>query len=770
MASASRNSASSRFRRAASSANCASRIASSERSRPSLEAQQNVALAHAVAVAHQDLAHRAALDMLDHPVSALDFDQAGGDDRARDRGEQAPAEEAADQDHRPAEPEHHAPARREASGAGPPRHSHALPRGLRHSHALPREPRDGGDALSARIRAVAPRCVRRDRLGRGSRKGRDLSVACLRGAALGRRQSAAALLRACLQAPDRRLAAARRGGHRAPGLHHIHPVALRERTVPVGHDHRRAAALLVPLHRARERHRPLGVQVGIGLVHHHQHGRAVEGAGRRDALALAAGERRAPCRHLEVVAAGQPQDHLVRAGALGRIDHVLVPGGGRHAGDVLRHGPLEEHHLLRQVADMLAQRRAVLVELRAVEAHRAAGRPPDAGERPRQRGLARGRRPRDSRRLARLEPEGCAAHRRRPGAGRRHREPLRLQDRAGCGQRRAVLLQRRLLQQLRQRAPRVQHALQQRPLRHRLIDRRERAPQQDRGRDHHAEAHLAVDREPGAEPQHHRLEEEPERLRGDAEEAAPVRGRERAVEQLVPEPARARDHRVLHTEAGHGLAAGPHLLDEECGPVVRLAHLPLEPRRPRLVEQRDEEQQDAGEHRQRAQHPVEHEEHAQEYRRPRRIEEGEGARAREEALDRLQIAHARRGPRPFGRRDRPRQDRPQHARIELGLQPCAGPRKHPAARVIENAHHQEEEGHDADEREQRRLRARGQHPVVDLEHEERPGQHQDVHEDAEEAHGYEEAPALRKRRPDLPIAVPARCHRIAVLGAGPWTH
>ena len=225
-------------------------------------------------------------------------------------------------------------------------------------------------------------------------------------------------------------------------------------------------------------------------------------------------------------------------------------------------------------------------------------------------------------------------------------------------------------------------------------------------------------------------------------EPAPIGGCERAVEQIVPERAGACDHRILHAEAVHGLAAGPHLLDEVRGSVVRLAGLLLQARRPRLVEEGDEQQQHAREHRQRAQHPMEHEESAKEHRRPRRVEEGERTRAREEALDRLQIAPPGGGAGPFGRGDCAGQDRPQHPRVELGLEPGAGAGEHAAPRMVQNPHHQEEEGHDADERDQRRLRARRHHPVVDLEHEERPGQHQNVDEDAEEADRDEEAPAL----------------------------
>ena len=79
--------------------------------------------------------------------------------------------------------------------------------------------------------------------------------------------------------------------------------------------------------------------------------------------------------------------------------------------------------------------------------------------------------------------------------------------------------------------------------------------------------------------------------------------------------------------------------------------------------------------------------------------------------------------------------------------------------MVQHAHHQEEKRDDCDEGDQRRLRARGQHPVVDLEHEQRPGQHQQVHEHAEQTAGEEEPAAFRQCLADFPVAVPALRHR-----------
>ena len=238
-----------------------------------------------------------------------------------------------------------------------------------------------------------------------------------------------------------------------------------------------------------------------------------------------------------------------------------------------------------------------------------------------------------------------------------------------------------------------------------LIDGREGAPQEYRRREHQTGRQLSSDRKPSPEPEHHRLQEQAQRLRRDAKEPVSVRGRQRPVEHRVPQRGRARHNRVLHRKTLNGLAARSHLLDKVAGAGSRFCGLPLKIRRPGLVEQGDEQEQAAREHGQQPQHPVKHEQPEQEHWRPRRVEEREGARTRREALNRFQIAKARGGTRPFGRGDRAGQNGSEHARVEAHLHPCPGASEHPPARIIQHAHHQEEERHDDSERDQRRLRA-----------------------------------------------------------------
>ena len=153
----------------------------------------------------------------------------------------------------------------------------------------------------------------------------------------------------------------------------------------------------------------------------------------------------------------------------------------------------------------------------------------------------------------------------------------------------------------------------------------------------------------------------------------------------------------MHAEALHRLAARPHLFDIVGRPGSRLAGFVLQLRRPELVEQRDDQQQEAGKHRQKPEHPVEGEQGEQEYRRPWRIEEGERTGPRCEPLHRFEVAQPGCRPRALGRRNGAVEHRPQYARVEGDLHPGADPGHDPAARMIEDAHHQEQEGDDPDE-------------------------------------------------------------------------
>ena len=153
---------------------------------------------------------------------------------------------------------------------------------------------------------------------------------------------------------------------------------------------------------------------------------------------------------------------------------------------------------------------------------------------PRQRRLARRRGADHAERLARLQLEVEAAAgspcccsggttvswltstRRAGGAGRSASRCSGVVSSSFC----------RLLQPCRAR-------MHQRPAADRLLDRRQRAAEQDRAGDHRAGAHLAEQHDIGAEAEHRRLQEEAEGLGQGGELADPVARGELRVERAA---------------------------------------------------------------------------------------------------------------------------------------------------------------------------------------------------------------------------------------------
>ena len=89
---------------------------------------------------------------------------------------------------------------------------------------------------------------------------------------------------------------------------------------------------------------------------------AVQRASQRDALALAAGQHRAAVADLRVVAVGQLQDHFVRMSEPRRANDPFRGFGAGHcaeARDVLADRAGEQLDVLRQIADVLAERVAI---------------------------------------------------------------------------------------------------------------------------------------------------------------------------------------------------------------------------------------------------------------------------------------------------------------------------------------------------------------------------------------------------------------------------
>ena len=124
----------------------------------------------------------------------------------------------------------------------------------------------------------------------------------------------------------------------------------------MGDDDGDAAAPADRQDRLGQRRVALGVEVGVGLVEDDEERVAIERAGQRDALALAGGERGAALADLRRVAVGEVKDEVMDARRLRRLDDLLRLRVRVETGDVLGDRAGEELDVLRQVADVLAER------------------------------------------------------------------------------------------------------------------------------------------------------------------------------------------------------------------------------------------------------------------------------------------------------------------------------------------------------------------------------------------------------------------------------
>ena len=91
------------------------------------------------------------------------------------------------------------------------------------------------------------------------------------------------------------------------------------------------------------------------------------------------------------------------------------------------------------------------------------------------------------------------------------------------------------------------------------------------------------------------------------------------------------------------------------------------------------------------------------------------------------------------------QRRGEHRPAEPRLQPDADPDQHPRAHHVEHRHHRERHQRGQGQDQEGVLAAAGHHPVEDLDHVQRYGQHQKVDDEAEGADGEERAPASADR-------------------------
>src|SRR6056297_3780405 len=169
----------------------------------------------------------------------------------------------------------------------------------------------------------------------------------------------------------------------------------------VGHQHDGLAHGFQFLDAGYERFLAHAVQVGVGLIQHHEAGIAIDRPSETDALPLPAGEEHAAIPDIGLVAVAQLLDHVMRAGQGGGGDDIGVLRLVLETRDVLRHRAAEELHVLRQVAQVAPELFGIpVVHLGAVEAHGTGRRGHRPDKMAHERGLARPARTDDREHLA----------------------------------------------------------------------------------------------------------------------------------------------------------------------------------------------------------------------------------------------------------------------------------------------------------------------------------------------------------------------------------
>ena len=306
-------------------------------------------------------------------------------------------------------------------------------------------------------------------------------------------------------------------------------------------------------------------------------------------------------------------------------------------------------------------------------------------------------------------------------------------------------------QKLCQIRPAAQRALHQGPAANGLLDRGQRPAQQDRGGNHRTGRHVAPDHQQGTQSEHRGLQEQSQRTAGGRETAAQIRHAQIPDQNRVTRPCPARKGRLAHSKGLHHLGLGLDLVAEPVHLDLRLLSLRQRLTGCQLIGQCQQNQHPAAAQGQIAQPWVEQGNSHQENRHPRHVEHCHGDRRGDQPLHRFEVAQPVRCTVAGLSRSLP-QHRLEHAAIQPGLKPCPDPRHHPRAGVIKERHDGIEKRHKRRQCHQRGNRAACQHPVIDLQHVDRPGQHQQIGENAEQAHRPVKVTALAPFGPQFPKA------------------
>ena len=150
-----------------------------------------------------------------------------------------------------------------------------------------------------------------------------------------------------------------------------------------------------------------------------------------------------------------------------------------------------------------------------------------------------------------------------------------------------------------------------------------------------------------------------------------------------------------------------------------------------LRQQRQRDQKQPATKGQRKKQRVEHPDHRQKQRRPGHVEQSQQNGRGEKALHRLEISQAGCGPSGVAGLLAGVKLGGKNPRIEPRLKAGTNPPGNAPARMFKQAHNDEQRRHQRKQGRKGCFRPAAKHTVIDLQHEERARQHQDIDEQAE---------------------------------------
>ena len=422
---------------------------------------------------------------------------------------------------------------------------------------------------------------------------------------------------------------------------------------------------------------------------------------------------------------------------LRRRNHVGIAGTRIKAGDIVPHRARQQIDLLGQIAHHPAQPLgAPLRQQRTAQPHLACIRRPGPDQHARQGGFSGSTVADHPQPVAGVQPKAHLRQQAGPVGARPARREFRdlRHDQLALGQGQIDaglrIARRRIGKEGRQTAMGMQRPPDQPPLAGDLIDRRQRTPGQHGGGNDAARRNLALQDKIGAQRQDGRLQQHAKGARHGRQPfgriLADLPGGQRRILQAPPVPVDRRLHPHGHQRLGIAAAA--------IGKAAR-RRLKRPGTRQRLaqdgpVRQRQRQPGQRPAHRQPAQPGMQHEQHPQEQRQPGQVEQRLGAGAGNRPAQGFQIAQ--RLGLVVGRAGAALDPGAEGGGAKAAVQPDGhAPQQAPAQEIIQRQkpveHH-----HDGEQADQGGHRPAGQHPVIDLHHVDRAGQHEHVDGRAEQ--------------------------------------